>query len=169
MRDAVLKQLETYIANHAEAERRNDWRWLADEMYTEDALYICEYAGAMLVRAEGRDQIKNTHYGRDMAHGWQGWAFPYINVYANDDGTAITHWMNRGPGKRADGSYFETPGVSFIRFNDELMIENQLDLFDLAHQMKLCDELEEVGLLSEQLKKDWVIPMKSKLVEQLKF
>lgn len=167
MRDAVLKQLETYKINHAEAERRNDWRWLADEMYTEDATYICEYAGTMLVEAHGREQIKNTHYGRDMEHGWQGWTFPYIDVYATEEGRAITHWMNRGPGLREDGRFFETPGVSFIRFNKDMMIEHQVDMFDLAHQMKLCDELEAAGLLSEQLKQDWVVPMKEKLLAQI--
>ena len=40
-------------------------------------------------------------------------------------------------------------------------------MFDLAHQMKLCDELENAGLLSVQLKQQWVIPMKLKLETQL--
>ena len=40
-------------------------------------------------------------------------------------------------------------------------------MFDLAHQMKLCDELEDAGLLSAQLKEQWVIPMKEKLEAQL--
>jgi hypothetical protein len=33
--------------------------------------------------------------------------------------------------------------------------------------MKLCDELEAAGLLSAQLKQDWVIPMKDRLRKQL--
>lgn len=44
---------------------------------------------------------------------------------------------------------------------------SQLDIFDLAHQMKLCDELEELGLLSAELNENWVLPMKQKLVAQL--
>ena len=40
-------------------------------------------------------------------------------------------------------------------------------MFDLAHQMKLCDELETVGLLSSKLRESWVLPMKSKLIDQL--
>ena len=75
--------------------------------------------------------------------------------------------MNRGPGRRADGSFFETPGVSFIRFDAELRIASQLDVFDLAHQMHLCDELEAQGLLSAELKRNWVVPMKRKLIEML--
>lgn len=40
-------------------------------------------------------------------------------------------------------------------------------MFDLAHQMKLCDELEDAGLLSPRLKELWVLPMKEKLERQL--
>jgi hypothetical protein len=40
-------------------------------------------------------------------------------------------------------------------------------MFDLAHQMKLCDELEDAGLLSTELKQQWVLPMKARLTEQL--
>jgi hypothetical protein len=40
-------------------------------------------------------------------------------------------------------------------------------MFDLTHQMKLCDDLEDAGLLSAQLKEQWVLPMKAKLGEQL--
>jgi len=65
--------------------------------------------------------------------------------------------MNRGPGKRPDGSWFETPGISFITFNGEGRITAQFDVFDLAHQMHLCDELETHGLLSAELKQNWVI------------
>ena len=77
--------------------------------------------------------------------------------------------MNRGPGKRPDGSHFETPGISFITLNDEAKICHQFDLFDLAHQMKLCDELEDAGLLSPELKQNWVTPMKDRLEAQLQY
>ena len=48
----------------------------------------------------------------------------------------------------------------FIEFDDQM-------LFDLAHQMHLCDELEAVGLLSPLLKRNWVQPMKRKLIDML--
>jgi hypothetical protein len=67
----------------------------------------------------------------------------------------------------ADGSYYQTPGVSFISFDDDSQIVSQFDLFDLAHQMHLCDELEAAGLLSAELKQNWVLPMKQKLQDML--
>ena len=72
-----------------------------------------------------------------------------------------------GPGRRAEGGWYETPGVSFITLNAEARICRQFDMFDLAHQMHLCDELDAAGLLSPQLKAQWVSPMKERLLKQL--
>jgi ketosteroid isomerase-like protein len=155
------------IAFHRQAEQRNEWTFFVEEMYAQECVYTCEYAGTMLVVADGLDEIKATHYGRDMRRGWEGWTFPYQDVYVGSDGRVVTHWMNRGPGRKPDGSYYETPGVSFITFNADLRIVRQFDVFDLAHQMHLCDELEAAGLLSAELKRNWVVPMKRKLIGML--
>lgn len=149
-----------------EAARRNEWAWIADEFYAQDCEYLCEYAGTMRVHAKNRDEIRATHYGRDMMVGWEGWSFP-IERYATHGNQIITHWWNRGPGKRPDGSYYQTPGVSFITVGDDGLFTYQLDLFDLAHQMHLCDELEAAGLLSAQLKQQWVVPTKQRLIGML--
>lgn len=158
---------ERLISAHEEASRSNDWLFFVDELYAQDCIYTCEYAGVMTVVADGIDEIKATHYGRDMQVGWEGWSFPYEGVYVGTDNRLVTHWLNRGPGNRPDGSHYQTPGVSFITLNDDARICRQFDLFDLAHQMRLCDELEDAGLLSPQLKAEWVIPMKEKLEAQL--
>lgn len=166
--DAALRATANkLIAAHEEASRTNEWTFFVDEIYAADCIYTCQYAGVMEVIANGIDEIKATHYGRDMQVGWEGWTFPYVGVYTGDENNLITHWLNRGPGTRADGSHFETPGISFITLNDEAKICRQFDMFDLAHQMRLCDELEDAGLLSAQLKEQWVIPMKEKLETQL--
>lgn len=155
------------IAAHQQASQSNDWLFFVDEIYAIDCIYTCQYAGVMEVVANGIDEIKATHYGRDMQVGWEGWSFPYEGVYTGSDNNLVTHWLNRGPGKREDGSHYQTPGVSFITLNHDAKICSQFDMFDLAHQMKLCDELEAAGLLSPQLKQQWVVPMKHKLETQL--
>lgn len=166
-REFVQQRANDLIRYHGEASQKNEWTFFVDEMYADDCVYTCEYAGTFLVRSQGIDTIKATHYGRDMAYGWEDWTFPYMGVYVGDDQRIVTHWMNRGPGKRADGSFYETPGVSFITFNNDGKIVRQLDMFDLAHQMHLCDELEDAGLLSPALKENWVLPMKQKLIDML--
>jgi len=165
--DILRGTADKLIAAHREASRTNEWTFFVDEIYAADCIYTCEYARVMQVIAEGVEEIKATHYGRDMLVGWEGWTFPYKGVYTGSDNNLITHWMNRGPGRREDGSYFETPGISFISLNSEARICRQFDMFDLAHQMRLCDDLEDAGLLSPQLKEQWVLPMKARLEEQL--
>ena len=166
--DELLRQTaDKLIAAHQEASRSNDWLFFVDELYAKDCEYTCEYAGVMRVVAHGIDEIKATHYGRDMQVGWEGWTFPYEGVYVGSDNRLVTRWFNRGPGQRPDGSYYQTPGVSFITLDDDARICRQFDMFDLAHQMRLCDDLENAGLLSPQLKAQWVIPMKEKLEAQL--
>jgi len=155
------------IEYHQQAAQKNEWTFFVDEMYAADCVYTCEYAGTMRVEADGIDEIKATHYGRDMLVGWEGWTFPYDDVYVGSANRIVTHWWNRGPGVRTDGSHYQTPGVSFITFNDNSRIVRQFDLFDLAHQMLLCDELEAAGLLSPALKQNWVLPTKARLLAQL--
>ena len=152
---------------HQQASITNEWTFFVDDLYARDCVYTCEYAGVLTVTANGIDEIKATHYGRDMQVGWEGWTFPYEGVYTGTGNRLITHWLNRGPGLRADGSHYQTPGVSFLTLDDDARICQQFDLFDLAHQMALCDELEAAGLLSLQLKEQWVLPMKAKLAAQL--
>jgi len=155
------------IRAHAEASRTNEWTFFVDELYAPNCIYTCEYAGVMRVVADGIDEIKATHYGRDMQVGWEGWTFPYQGVYTGTDNRLVTHWLNRGPGRRPDGGFYETPGISFITLDSNARIWRQFDMFDLAHQMHLCDELEDAGLLSAELKQNWVLPMKARLDQQL--
>ena len=151
------------ISAHLKASRTGDWLFFVDELYATDCVYTCEYAGVMKVVANGIDEIKATHYGRDMQVGWEGWTFPYDGVYTGSENRLVTHWWNRGPGTRPDGSFYQTPGISFITLNESARICRQFDMFDLAHQMRLCDDLDDAGLLSAQLKEQWVSPMKEKL------
>lgn len=166
--DEVAGTVERLIEAFKECERRNSWSWLADEFYHQDCVYICEYGGVMPVTANGREEIRRTHYGRDMevGSGWAGWTFPIVDYAVNGD-SIITHWKNRGPGTRPDGSYYETPGVSFITYGGDGKFIRQFDMFDIGHQMVLCDELEAAGLLSPQLKAEWVVPMKQRIIAKL--
>lgn len=166
--EEVVAAIEGLVEAFKEAEARNEWSWIAKKFYHEDCTYTCPYGGAMHVFANGRAEIEATHYGRDMdvGSGWHGWSFPIIH-YAVNGNEIISHWLNRGPGKRPDGSYFETHGVSFITYGGDGKFSSQYDLFDISHQMHLCDELDEAGLLSDVLKKEWVVPMKKRIVDML--
>ncbi len=165
-REEVLDAAQRLQAAFVEAEKRNSWSWIADEFYHEDATYFCPYGGVMPVMAHNRDEIRATHYGRDMevGSGWAGWSFPITHI-AVDGNQIITRWVNRGPGTRPDGSFYETHGVSFITYGGDGKFSSQYDLFDICHQMKLCDELKEAGLLEPSLEESWVKPMKRRIID----
>lgn len=151
-----------------EAQERNEWSWIADKFYHEDCLYICPYGGAFPVTANGREEIRRTHYGRDMdvGSGWEGWSFPIIDWGINGD-RIISHWMSRGPGLRPDGTFYETHGVSFITYGGGGKFSYQYDLFDVAHFLVLFDELDAAGLLKPNLKSEWVEPMRAKVMAKI--
>lgn len=163
-REEIEATVERLMAAFKKAEAQNSWSFIADEFYHKDAKIICEYGGVMNVVSDGVDEIRRLHYGRDMdvGSGWHGWTFPYMGYAINGD-LVITHWMNRGPGKRPDGSYYETDGISIITYGGDGKFIYQKDIFDILHQMLLCDELEEAGLLLPALKKEWVEPMKARI------
>jgi len=167
-REEVEAAIERLRDAFVEAERRNTWAWIADEFYLPDATYCCAYGGAMPVFARSRDEIRATHYGRDMdvGSGWAGWSFPIVSFAVNGD-QIFSRWKNRGPGTRPDGSFYETDGVSFIIYGGGGKFASQIDLFDIGHQMKLCDELKAAGLLNEALERDWVRPMKRRIIDAL--
>ncbi len=162
MEAAIMRLRDAFV----EAEQRGTWSWIADELYHEDATYYCPYGGVMPVFARNRAEIAATHYGRDMDVGtaWTGWSFPIVEFAVRGD-QIFSRWKNRGPGRRADGSYYETDGVSFITYGGGGKFSSQIDLFDLGHQMKLCDELKEAGLLDPALEREWVAPMKRRLLD----
>jgi hypothetical protein len=60
------------IDAHREASRTYEWTFFVDELYAIDCIYTCQYAGVMEVTANGIDEIKATHYGRDMQVGQLG-------------------------------------------------------------------------------------------------
>ena len=78
----VRSAAERLIEHHSKASEVTDWTFFVDETYTEDAEYICEYAGVRPVTAIGRKQIKETHYGEDMG-GFEDWTFPYDGYAVN--------------------------------------------------------------------------------------
>lgn len=148
-----------------ESEKVRDWAWLGETFYTDDCVYICNFGGINEVVATGGKEIGETHLGglMDIGSGWAGWTFPIFAWAINGD-QIIARWVGRGPGQRPDGSYYEQQGVSLITYGGNGKFSHQIDLFDFAHQMTLCIELEEAGLLNPKLKEEWVVPSCRQLI-----
>ena len=137
-REEIQATLERFVEANRLAEQDGNWERLA-EFFTEDAVYV--YAGLAangMVEARGRDEIRRQVLSRDMEP-YRGWTFPH--EWAVIDGNRIvTKWQNRAPGKRADGSFIEAPGVSIIEYAGNGRFSYQWDLFDRLSVKAVQDE-----------------------------
>jgi hypothetical protein len=167
MNGELTKWASSFAKARADAEQNLDFDRFVTDHYRLDSVYTASYGGVLEVSAEGQAEILSTHYGRDMALGWNGWSWPCRDIYVAEKRRALLHWVNLAPGRRADGSRYETPGVSFLEFDETGRIIKQDDMMDLAAQLRLCDELDEAGLLADALRDSWVVPMKEMLVKGL--
>ena len=58
--------------------------------------------------------------------GLEGWTFPH--QWSMVDGTRlVTAWMNRLPGQRADGSFYEAPGLSVLEYAGDGKFASEYD------------------------------------------
>ena len=108
------------------------WDALAD-MFTEDATYIDPAWG----RFKGRDAIRQ--FLRDSMQGLKGWKFP-TEWHAIDGNRVISRFLNRLPGRRADGTYYDVPGVSIIEYSGGGKFSFEEDVINMVHLHEVLTE-----------------------------
>jgi limonene-1,2-epoxide hydrolase len=138
-RERTRAAFERHRAIHEAACRRQArWSELA-ELFADDASYEDPFFG----RIAGREAIRDF-LERSMS-GLEDWTFP-IQWVVLDEGRVVTHWLNRLPGRRRDGSHFEFPGMSAIAFDDDERIVSQRDLYDRVTALRVISEAKVPGL-----------------------
>lgn len=125
-------QTEAAFARHRAIHEAGAWGALAD-LFALDATYDDPFFGHI----EGRDAIR-AFLVRSMT-GLEDWTFP-IHWVSVDGGRVVTHWSNRLPRRRRDGSPFEFPGMSVIHFRDDGTIDNQTDTYDRVRALRVIAE-----------------------------
>ena len=139
-REEIEATLERFVVANRLSEQDGNWERLAD-FYTDDAVYV--YAGLAaggMVEARGRDAIRRLVLARDMED-YRGWTFPHEWAVIDGD-RIVTKWQNRGPGRRADGSSIEAPGISVIEYAGDGKFKSQWDLYDRLSVKAVKDEAE---------------------------
>ena len=71
--------------------------------------------------------------------GLEGWTFPH-EWEAVDGNFIVAGWENRLPGKRADGSYYQAPGISRLLYAGNGKFSYSHDLLNMSHIMELIAE-----------------------------
>ena len=140
--DEVRALFDRWIEDNDKSERERDWSRLAD-YYADDAIYQYTMGTGGLRVARGRDEIRRLVMQRDMM-GFDGWTFPYEWVVIDGD-KVMTKWWNQAPQTREDGSPYRIVGVSCVRLNNDLQIQEMHDCFDMSALMEMIKEINRKG------------------------
>ncbi|MBV9090183.1 MAG: nuclear transport factor 2 family protein [Mycobacteriaceae bacterium] len=151
-REVMEDFVERWLAANREAERKGDWRRLAD-FYTDDATYGWNIGPKEDVMCVGIDEIRDIALGVEM-EGLENWRYPYQRVIVDDKiGEVVGFWKQIATD--SDGTESEIYGIggSWFRLNAEGKIEWQRDFFDFGHVQKLYLDLLNAGKLSAGMQK----------------
>jgi len=131
------EELEAAYAGYKQTRERIDagelwWDALRDH-FTDDAVFVDPAWG----RVDGIDAI--VEFLQDSMRGLEDWTFP-LEWMAFDGDYLITGWQNRLPGQRADGSFFQVPGMSRIRYAGDGRFSFEQDLINMVHMLEVMKE-----------------------------
>ena len=127
-------ELRDFYHRHRVLHEAGDWTGLGD-LFTEDASYLDSVYGW----SHGLPAIRA--FLEESMRGLDDWSFPIHAVaYDTEHGMILTHWVNRLPGTRPDGTFYEVPGASVLTYAGNGRISRQMDLFDTAWMMRTIKE-----------------------------
>jgi len=129
-REATAAAFEKHLV--ARGNYAGSWEALAD-LFAEDATYRDVFYGEM----KGREAIRT--FLRKSMEGLEDWSFP-VQWTLVGEGRVVVHWLNRLPGMRPDGTFYEFPGVSCITYGPDARIIRQIDLYDGMAAIKVVIE-----------------------------
>jgi len=148
------EQTEAAYAQHlvARGNYSGTWDSLADN-FAEDATYYDVFYGWMY----GREAIRD--FLRKSMKGIEDWSFP-VQWSLLGEGRVVVHWLNRLPGARPNGTFYEFPGTSSITYGADGKILQQLDLYDGISAIKVVLEAK-LGFVGRALRRlfGWVGPL----------
>lgn len=131
--DEILATHRRYLEHRRKIEVGElSWATLA-EFFTDDATFVDPAWG----RVDGIDNI--VRFLAESMEGLEDWTFP-LEWELVDGDCLVTGWQNRLPGRRADGSYYQAPGVSRIVYAGKGKFSFEQDLLNMQHVLELIKE-----------------------------
>jgi hypothetical protein len=110
----------------------DDWDGFG-RTFTEDAVYIEHHYGVFRGKKAILDWIV------PVMEYCKGWTFPVEWVVI--DGNRVVHkWLNRLPGKRADGTYYEFAGITAMEYAGNGTFSFQEDMYNRHETDKVIEE-----------------------------
>jgi ketosteroid isomerase-like protein len=131
--EEILETHHRYLERRRKIEAGElGWEALAD-FFTDDATFVDPAWG----RVNGIDNI--VRFLAESMAGLEDWTFP-LDWELIDGDSLVTGWQNRLPGRRADGSYYQAPGVSRIVYAGGGKFSFEQDLLNMQHVLELIKE-----------------------------
>ena len=131
--EEILATHQRYLEQRRRIEV-GDFGWDAlAEFFTDDATFVDPAWG----RIDGKDNI--VRFLRESMEGLEDWSFPMEWELVDGD-CLVTGFQNRLPGRRADGSYYQAPGVSRIVYAGGGKFSFEQDLLNMVHVLELIKE-----------------------------
>jgi len=134
MTEARTREVEDTVRTYLQTREKADagevgWDAVA-EFFTEGATFIDPGWG----RFEGRRNIRQ--FLRDSMQGLDGWSFPTEWIIIQGDRVVIK-FLNRLPGRRTDGTYYEAPGVQLLDYAGNGRFSREEDIINMVHLMEV--------------------------------
>ena len=136
MSDLETEARDTYSRYVATRERvmagELGWDALAG-FFTDDATFLDPAWG----RVQGIENIRQ--FLKESMAGLEAWSFPHEWTTVDGD-RVVSLWQNRLPGERADGSPYQAPGISVLRYAGGGKFSYELDVLNMIHVTELIGE-----------------------------
>jgi len=127
-RDEVLSAFEVFL----DMQERDDWEATIGT-FTEDGVYNECHAGRMV----GHDEIRA--WLLPAMEPCKGWTYP--ERWRAIDGDHIAYgWLNRLPGQRPDGSYYEFMGTSVKVYAGDGLFSYHEDVYNMQTCIEVITE-----------------------------
>ena len=123
---------EAAYARHHEVHQSRDWAKIAD-LFAPNGVYREPFFGEQ----RGPEAIRA--FLVDSMDGLDDWTFP-VRWTLIGEGRVVYEWVNRLPGTRRDGSYFEFRGISNLLYDDEGRLVLQDDTYDRIEAARVITE-----------------------------
>ena len=131
--DELLEAYEVYKKTRERIDAGELWWDQLRDHFTEDAVFVDPAWG----RVDGIDNI--VKFLEDSMRGLEDWTFP-LEWMAVDGDYLITGWQNRLPGRRPDGTYYQAPGMSRLRYAGDGRFDYEQDLINMIHMLEVMKE-----------------------------
>lgn len=132
-REELLEAYEVYKRTRERIDRGELWWDQLRDHFTEDVVFVDPAWG----RVDGIDEV--VRFLQDSMRGLEDWTFP-LEWMAVDGDYLLTGWQNRLPGRRPDGSYYQAPGMSRIRYAGDGRFDYEQDLINMVHMLEVMKE-----------------------------